>query len=345
MRKIVTFSLDQEVRERRQTPLNFKKTEGGFTVPMMLFSTGNNSRDNNRNDAHFQVAKLLRWENKLSSLLFNFDHDLSLTGGKYLGNRNKYTSMYPKFEHGELEIWADFMSNDPEVLDRMNEITGPSIELMVDTNTIIENEHGSYFLDFDFVGTALLLGKVAGMGGTRLGEIKEFSLDLQPLEKPTNTDMSSEELKQIMSEFKASILEGVNLQLASFKEESQKEEPKQEETKPEVAPTEATVAPVEELPKAEVKPAEGPVEGIKQPEAEPVQPPQDFTPPADVEKELLKIENSLKEMQAWSEKMKANATLESVSDQNDAAKTAKAPAQVFSISSLAREGINKVNHK
>ena len=52
----------------------------GVRIPLMLFSTRWN-----RNHAYFQVADLLRWQNKAGKVLFNFNHDLSESEGKYLG--------------------------------------------------------------------------------------------------------------------------------------------------------------------------------------------------------------------------------------------------------------------
>ena len=189
MKRLFKFSLPQAVFASQ--PLNFQEVSGGFEVEMMIFSTAFN-----RNKAYFQVSDLMKWKNKLDSIMFNFNHDLSLSGGKYLGNQNKFTSLRADYSTGELEIFANFKTTDPVVVARKSEITAPSIELMADEEDCICNENGEYFQTFDWVGCALLLGIIAGSGNARVGEIKDFNL-LQHYN--IQTDMTTEEVQALLN--------------------------------------------------------------------------------------------------------------------------------------------------
>jgi Zn-dependent metalloprotease len=188
MKRLLHFSLPQAVFSTQ--PLQFKEVLGGFEVEMMIFSTAFN-----RNKAYFQVSDLMKWQNKLDSILFDLNHDLSLSGGKYLGNQNKFTSLRADYSSGELEIFATFKTTDPLVVARKNEITAPSIELMVDEEDCISDEKGEYYTQFDWVGCALLLGIVAGSGNARVGEIKEFNF-LQHYN--LTQDMTKEEVQALL---------------------------------------------------------------------------------------------------------------------------------------------------
>ena len=151
-------------------PVEFAAVEGGFEADMMLFSTVQN-----RNHAFFQVSDLMKWEGKLEAIMTNFNHDLKLSSNKYLGNLNKWVKIWTQFNGGALEIWSTFRTEDASVVSRKNEITGPSIELLVDEANIISGKSGEYFTDFDWVGVALLLGVPAGSGGARVSEIRDFN--------------------------------------------------------------------------------------------------------------------------------------------------------------------------
>jgi len=188
MKRLLHFSLPQAVFASQ--PLQFMEVNGGFEVEMMIFSTAFN-----RNKAYFQVSDLMKWQNKLDSILFDFNHDLNLSGGKYLGNQNKFTKLRADYSTGELEIFATFKTTDPVVVARKNEITAPSIELMVDEENCICNEFGEYYTSIDWVGCALLLGIVAGSGNARVGEIKEFNhLSIFNIQN----DMNKEEIQALL---------------------------------------------------------------------------------------------------------------------------------------------------
>ncbi len=189
MKRLLHFSLPQAIFASQ--PLEFKEVSGGFEVEMMIFSTADN-----RNKAYFQVSNLMKWQKKLDSIMFNFNHDLRLSGGKYLGNQNKFTALRADYSTGELEIFANFRTTDPIVVAKKTEITAPSVELMVNDEDCICNEFGQYFTEIDWVGCALLLGVVAGSGNARVGEIKDFK-HLSTFN--TDQNMTKEEIQELLN--------------------------------------------------------------------------------------------------------------------------------------------------
>jgi len=196
MKRLYQFSIPQA--EFQSKSLNFAEVDGGFEAEMMLFSTAFN-----RNKAYFQVSDLMKWANKLDSIMFNFNHDLNLSSGKYLGNQNKFTAIRPDYSTGELEIFATFRTTDPMVVARKSEITAPSVELMVDDENCISSENGEYFTAFDWVGCALLLGVIAGSGNARVGQIKDFNI-LQQFN--ITNDMTKEEMNELLTAQKTELL-------------------------------------------------------------------------------------------------------------------------------------------
>ncbi len=207
-KKLITFSTPQK-NFAKNKPLDFVKVDKGFEVDMMIFSTANN-----RNKVYFQVSDLLKWQGKEKSLLFNFNHDLSLSEGKYLSNKNEFTKIWSEVNGGEFEIWARFRTTDKEVIAKKDEITQPSIELMVDEETAIISEKGEYYDSVDYQGTALLLGVPAGSGQTRIGETKSFDLDKEKENNQkdnTMADITTEQAKEFFAtdegkKFKATLL-------------------------------------------------------------------------------------------------------------------------------------------
>lgn len=196
MKRLYQFSTPQA--EFQSKSLNFAEVDGGFEVEMMIFSTAFN-----RNKAYFQVSDLMKWATKLDSIMFNFNHDLSLSGGKYLGNQNKFTSLRSDYSTGELEIFATFRTTDPIVVARKSEITAPSVELMVDDENCISSENGDYYTSIDWVGCALLLGLIAGSGNARVGQIKDFNILKQ---FNIINDMTKEEINELLGAQKAELL-------------------------------------------------------------------------------------------------------------------------------------------
>lgn len=210
MKKIISFSAIQSNSEVK--PIQYKEIPNGVEFDMVIFSTAYN-----RNKAYFQVSKLLKWQNKLERIMFDFNHDLELTGGKYLGNQSKFTKLWSEFVDGELEIKATFQSTDDLVISKAKEITAPSIELMVDTDNVIFNDLGEYYIDFDWVGCALLLGVPAGSGDARIsGEIKEFDLNLKPINKQI---MQEEQVKELLKAQKVELTKEFSTQLETIKAE------------------------------------------------------------------------------------------------------------------------------
>lgn len=165
----ILISFTSEIT-KSQTP-SVKETflEGvkGAEITLVVFSKVN------RNKAYFQLTQLLEYEDKLTSILHNFNHNLAETGNKYLGNSTKFTEIWE--EDGE--IWGKVLSTDSAFLRRLPEITGGSVELEIDTDDIKEFADGSgrYFLNIDWVGFGWLTGVVAGSGGARITDIQTFN--------------------------------------------------------------------------------------------------------------------------------------------------------------------------
>lgn len=186
------------------TPLTFAQgATGGFEADVVFFTTVNN-----RNRAFFQVPDLLLSGSKLEKLLWNFNHELELTGGVYLGNQTKIISLNSRIVDGVFEVYGTVRTEDPIVIEKKDKITGVSIELMVDDDDIIRNENGMYFTQFEWVGTAFLLGIMAGSGDSRVTEIRTFSADgtLTPIKfnNPTII-MNPEEIKTLLAQERAAI--------------------------------------------------------------------------------------------------------------------------------------------
>jgi hypothetical protein len=67
---------------------------------------------------------------------------------------------------------------------------------------VIKNEKGEYYTDFEWVGTAQLLGILAGSGDTRnISEFREFTLELQEI--VNNNNMTEEQITALLEEQKA----------------------------------------------------------------------------------------------------------------------------------------------
>ena len=245
MKKIVSFAL-ANTGNQALAPKEFRKVDGGFEVDQVIFSTACN-----RNKYYFQVSKLMGYENKLEKLGSNMNHDLSLTNNQYIPSSFAgYVRLWAVWSDGELEIRGTFRFSDQRLIDRMDEFTGPSIELMVDENTAIISDKGEYYEDFEWIGTAQLTGKLAGMGNARnISEFREFDLNLNPIiqtiimtEDQVKT-LLAEQATQLTADFTASI----EAQFKAFQEATAEpvapeatEGEATEATVPTEAPTEAT---------------------------------------------------------------------------------------------------------
>jgi len=233
-KKIISFSLPTEAVVK-PTEKDFRTIEGGYEVDQVIFSTAFN-----RNRYYIQVSRLLGYADKLSKLGTNFNHDLSLTNGQYIpASVAGYTRIWSEMVNGEMEIRGTFRFTDQRVIDVMDQITAPSIELFVDEATAIISDNGEYYEDFEWVGTAQLLGVLAGSGDARnISEFREFDLNLNPI-----ITMTEEQVKQLLEEQKATFeaeIEGIKARLTTF-EEAQAEEVSEEapETEAEVVADEA----------------------------------------------------------------------------------------------------------
>jgi len=253
-KKLLTFSMfdDSQKNFAEVKPLNFAFNDGGIRTDMCIFSTVMN-----RNRCFFQVADFLKYESKLSAILFNFNHDTSLTGGKYLGNKSKFTKMWSVMNNGDFEIWATFESTDPAVIEQKDNITAPSVEVMVDVESAIINENGEYYQSWDFQGCALLLGIHAGIGGARLDNMVEFD---NKQESAKDDDTMTEEQMETIKNFIAEKVGEVETNLLKKFEEVQTEQTAPAEPVVAEPVTAEEVKPTEESAPAEVTEAEAQVE-------------------------------------------------------------------------------------
>jgi hypothetical protein len=214
VKKIVSFAMPQKNPEK-DSKLVREFAEGdveGFELDQCIFSTAYN-----RNHAYFQVSSLTKWANKLERILFNFNHDLTQSGGQYLGNKTKAIKMWSVELDGEYEVWWTIRSTDELMIQRRNEITGPSVELLVDSENIIKNELGEYYRDFDFVGCAQLTGVLAGSGDSRnTSEVREFNLDLTPINQNI---MQEQQVKELLEAQKTELQKEFSDQIETIKSE------------------------------------------------------------------------------------------------------------------------------
>lgn len=199
MKKIIAFSvpLDYAQQVATNNPVReFSENDvKGYEVDQVIFSTAFN-----RNKCYVQVAKFMAYKDKLSKLLSNLNHDLSLTDGQYVSSQKAgYTKIWEMWNNGDLEIWGTFRTTDERFIANRESINAPSVELIVDTTKGIISEDGEYYDDFEWVGTAQLVGVMAGSGDARnASEIRDFNLDLTPI----NNNMSEEQIQALLEEQK-----------------------------------------------------------------------------------------------------------------------------------------------
>lgn len=207
MKKKYIFSNDSviDVKYEADKDNNVKRIE----FDMCIFSTGYN-----RNNAFFQVSKLLEYRNKLNRLLTCLNHNLKLTGGKYMSNKTQYSDMQAKFNESNLEIWLHVVSEDPELIKYKDEITAPSIELLVEEKNLISSENGEYFIDFDFVAIAFLTGIPAGNGDARIESLRQFDLQYN-----NNNIMQENEVKALLEAQKTELKAEFELKAEQLKVE------------------------------------------------------------------------------------------------------------------------------
>jgi DNA-binding transcriptional MerR regulator len=150
------------------------------------------SAANNRNKRYFDITWLILADDVATKLIFNLSHDQA----KKLGGikLNKLFNMRLEKGPNGYEIKADFESTDPALLEVLDQITGVSIEIMVDTSNIrvFEDGSGEFYLEIEFVGMAFLVGEFAGSGDTRIPNMETFSTN--------KTRMSKEEIQQLLQE-------------------------------------------------------------------------------------------------------------------------------------------------
>jgi hypothetical protein len=191
----INFSVAQP-KPRTEVFRNYKSEDGkeGFEIDQCLFTDLLF-----RNKQYFQATHLLRVKNRLSSIIYNFNHDLSETDDQYLGNKTQLINIWSEYNDGVFEIWGTTRSTDPTVVARKDEITAPSVECAVETDNLIQNELGLYSPEIDFYGIGLLTGVIAGSGGTRNGEIRNFNFNLN------NINMTEQQLKELLEAQKNAI--------------------------------------------------------------------------------------------------------------------------------------------
>jgi len=195
MKKIITFSIPSKPIEVREYEADGEKPRR-YEIDQVIFSTAYN-----RNRCFVQVAKFLSFANKLEKIGTDINHDLTLTDGQYIpAAKAGYTRIWSEIIDGEMEIRGTFACTDPRIIDIIDQITAPSVELMVDERTGIINENGEYYNDFEWVGTAQLTGVLAGSGDARNLETRQFNLNLEPI-----TTMSEDQINQLLQEQQAII--------------------------------------------------------------------------------------------------------------------------------------------
>lgn len=146
---------------------NFEKTANGVRWEAVIFSS-----EFNRNKAYFDVAKMKRWASKLNKVLLNNSHN-----GKYFSiTTDKVVEIKVEFDDdGVTECYAIVESTNPEKIANPEIVTGFSIEILVDDKDVISNENGEYYIDYEWIGLAYLLGELAGSGDTRLLSMRTFA--------------------------------------------------------------------------------------------------------------------------------------------------------------------------
>ena len=146
---------------------NFETLPNGVRWEAVIFSS-----ENNRNEYYFDIYKLLKWKNRLGSILLNNNHD-----GKYFSPlTDKVVDIKVETnDNGVTECYAVIESTNKEKRINPELVTGFSIEISVDPKNEIKNHNGEFYLDFEWVGIAYLTGKLAGSGGSRLLDKKTFA--------------------------------------------------------------------------------------------------------------------------------------------------------------------------
>jgi hypothetical protein len=212
-------------------PRNFEKTANGVRWEAVIFSS-----EFNRNSAYFDIYKLARWKNKLEKILLNNGHN-----GKYFSiTTDKLLSIEVKTDdNGVTECFAVVESTNPEKIANPESVTGFSIELMVDAKDVISNENGEYYIDYEWVGMAYLLGELAGSGDTRLLSMKTFN-------QKNNNFMQENQIKELLEAQKTELVKEFSIILENqIKELSSLQTFKQADNKEEEKPTEETPPPTD----------------------------------------------------------------------------------------------------
>ena len=232
-KKIISFG--NALSGNAKSKVTFEQIEIGENKTLgirglfVLFST-----NHNRNKAYFQVTDLLKLAGKETKLLTNFNHNLDETGGQYLGNLSKWSNIQGYWTGDAFEIVGEFISTDPVVMSRKDEITAPSIEILVDEeDTIRDNKGREYYTKFEPYGVALLTGQMAGSGDARLLDIQEFNIKHKPL-----NNMDEKTLKNNLEAFKADLLCEFDQKLKQYRVNGDEQVEPKPEPKPEPAPEE-----------------------------------------------------------------------------------------------------------
>ena len=186
MKHRINFS---SVVSKKPAAVSFEKTPDGAIFKEVVFFTD----VYNRNNAFFQVSYLMKFRKSLSSIMFNFNHDLEQTGGVYLGNQTKILNLQQRINDGVYEVYGDVETKDKRVLKRLKDITAVSIELEVDDTDVLPfaNGKGYYFKNIDWMGVAFLTGLPQGSGNARLGDIQTFNQN-------NSSNMNKDQLKEYL---------------------------------------------------------------------------------------------------------------------------------------------------
>lgn len=162
-----TFSLDVKPSKVETFAMD---GVNGATLELTIFS-----KANNRNKAYFDITNLLYTDETCKKLIFNFNHDKNdVLGGPLV---NQLSNVRLEQGQNSAEIKATFNSTDTKFLERLESITGVSIEIMVEPEYIFSFEGGEFYSEIEWSGMAFLTGVMAGSGNSRVNEISTYSLE------------------------------------------------------------------------------------------------------------------------------------------------------------------------
>jgi len=194
--KLINFNLNGVIVQTRSGVEYAETSDGGVELDVVFFSD-----ERNRNRFFFQLTQLLKWKNKLETLLGNRSHD-----GNYYGINQLYIkkgSLKLVYEDGVSKIRATLVAKAEDLIEDKDKMTGVSIELSADANDVFEfaDGNGFYAVNIEWRGYAILFGQMAGNGDTGITDMREFTEGDDSPPDQNNQDMNfknKEELKTFL---------------------------------------------------------------------------------------------------------------------------------------------------